>query len=165
MKRFPRVCRKIWKANKKSEIETESRKSKLFLRHRTSWFRLPECEKDVVRYTEGPLATSFFHFSPKALRLFLESSFSWPQAEAEPLTQNLASVLGYDALSQKNKEQKLVRISFSHFHREDPQINFFGWCEQHFGPKHLRVVVLWSWKYLHDNTQDLNFTLSPLKKT
>ena len=105
MKRFPRVCRKIWKANKKSEIETESRKSKLFLRHRTSWFRLPECEKDVVRYTEGPLATSFFHFSPKALRLFLESSFSWPQAEAEPLTQNLASVLGYDALSQKNKEQ------------------------------------------------------------
>ena len=26
----------------KSEIETESRKSKLFLRHRTSWFLLPE---------------------------------------------------------------------------------------------------------------------------
>ena len=34
------------------------------------------CEKDVVRYIEGLLATSFFHFSPKALKLFLESSFS-----------------------------------------------------------------------------------------
>ena len=151
-KGFQGDVEKFGRSTKKSEIETESRKSKLFLRHRTSWFLLPDCEKDVVRYIEGLLATSFFHFSPKALKLFLESSFSWPQAEAEARTQNLASVLGYDALSQKKQREKIGKDCTQSFFTKKTHKSFFWlmWTtfwSQTSSARHVMIMKVLAWQH------------------